>query len=67
MWNVTRDVRWTFSQNVSCLALTVQERQCFEDYFTKDESINHLINFKGACRTVAATPGMLITPKGMGA
>ena len=34
---------WTFSQNVRSLALTVWERQCFEDISPKDELIDELI------------------------
>ena len=49
----------TFSQNVSSVALTVWDRQCFEDTFTKDQSVTQLINYKGFCRTVPATPGLL--------
>ena len=32
----------TFSQNVSSLALTVWERQCFGDIFLMDDTVSHL-------------------------
>ena len=59
----------TFSQNFSCLALTVWVIPCIEDIFTKGDSLTHsltltvsvLINDKGVCRTAPATPGLLMT------
>ena len=39
-WHVTHSVMWTFSQNLSSLALAVRNRQCLEDSEQKDEWIN---------------------------
>ena len=41
------------------LALTVWERQCFEDWEEKDDSVTELINNEGVRRTAPATPGLL--------
>ena len=38
-WHMIDGVRWTFSQNVSFLALTVSEWRFVEDIFTKDDSV----------------------------
>ena len=38
----------------------VWDIQCLEDIFTKDDSVSDLIYGKGVCRTVPATPGLLI-------
>ena len=43
--------RWTFSQQVSSLALTVWEWRCFKDLEEKDDSVGFLINYQGVCRT----------------
>ena len=43
MWNVPRGGGWAFSQNVSALALTVWETQCFEDISTKDHWVHQVI------------------------
>ena len=51
----------TFFQNVSSLALTVWERQCFEEWEEKDHRVTCLINDKGVCKTAPATPGLLNT------
>ena len=42
MWHMIHDRwgKWTFSQNVSFLALTVWEWRCFEDIFAKDHWLN---------------------------
>ena len=45
---------WTFAQNLSFLALTVWDKQCFEDISTKDQLINGSVS-----RTAPATPGLL--------
>ena len=37
---------WKFSQNVGFLDLTIWERQCLEDIFTKDDLISQLITIK---------------------
>ena len=67
MWLMTYDtlhmtgwVMWTFSQNLSSLALTVWDWRCFEDLEENDESVNELFIDKGVCRTAPATPGLLI-------
>ena len=49
MWHVTWDIwrqvgGWTVSQKFSSLALTVWERQCFEDIFTKDDWASKLVS-----------------------
>ena len=67
MWHLTYDRwgRWTFSQNVSSLALTVWEWRFDEDIFTNhhdllnrsiNEWMNELINNKDVYRTAPATP-----------
>ena len=48
MWHLTHSVWWTFSQNVSSLALTVWDWQCMEDIWTKG-SIDQSINESQAC------------------
>ena len=63
MWNMTCDMRgrWTFSQNVSSLALTVSEWRFIKDIFTNDDSLSEFMNLwmndKGVC-TAPATPGV---------
>ena len=63
-WHVTHGGEWTFSLNVSSLALTVWERQCLEDSERKNQrinqSINQSMNYEGVYRTASATPGLLI-------
>ena len=49
----------TFYQNVSSLSLTVWERECFKDIFTKDDLFNKLLNDEVVCRTAQASPGLL--------
>ena len=44
MWHMTHGLGWTFSQNVSSLALTVWDFWSFEDLEEKDHSINQQIN-----------------------
>ena len=44
MWLVTRGGVWTISQNFSSLTFTILERECFEDIFTKDESLTKLVS-----------------------
>ena len=51
MWHVIRDIwhvaggrRWTFSENISSLALTVWEWRCSEDNSIKDDWLTQLIN-----------------------
>ena len=50
-----QDTWWgcTFSQNLSSLALMVWEGQCFEDIFTKDNSVTELI-----MKLVVEQPGL---------
>ena len=57
-WHMTHSVGWTFSQNLSSLALLVLDWQCLEDIWTK-ESVNESISHRGDCRTALATPGLL--------
>ena len=64
MTHVTRhmphSVGWTFSQNLSSLALAVWDWQCLEDIWTKaslNESVNELMNDRDDYRTA---PGLLI-------
>ena len=73
MWHVTSDTshltcdnwkrtcwgRWTLSQNVRSLALTIWKWWFVENIFTKDVGLNQLMNHKGVCRTAPATPGLL--------
>ena len=49
------------SLKISSPALTVWDRQCFEDSELKDDSINESISDKGVYRTAPATPGLLFT------
>ena len=58
-WQVTLSVGWTFSENFSSLPLPVWDWQCLEDIWTKG-SVSHSISDGGDCRTVPATPGLLI-------
>ena len=62
MWKVTCDMWWTFSKNVSSLALMVWEWRRFEDSEEKADSVNQSMNDKGVCRTAPATPGLLNIP-----
>ena len=62
MWHVKHDIwqmicggRWTFSQNVSFLALTVWVWRFFEDIFTKDEFLTQSLNRKCVSRKAPAT------------
>ena len=56
MWHVTRDTwhmtclgGWTFSQNLSSLALTVCDLGYYEDLEEKADSVNELINESQGC------------------
>ena len=40
MWHVTHCGGWTLSQIFSSLTLTIWERQCVEDIFTKEHSVS---------------------------
>ena len=57
---ITYSVGWTFSQNVSSLALLVWDWHCLEDIWTKG-SVIELINWWSGydCRTAPGTPGLL--------
>ena len=44
MWHVTYGGGWTFSQNVSSLALAVWDRQYLEDTEQKGDRMNQLVN-----------------------
>ena len=60
MWHVTHGGGWTFSQNFSSLALTVWERQCFEDWEEKDDLAPHWINEWERClKNSPGSPGLL--------
>ena len=43
MWHMTHGVVWTFSQNFSCLALTVWDLWCCEYLEEKDRSVDQLL------------------------
>ena len=64
MWHMTHGVVWTFSQNFSCLALTVWDLWCCEYLEEKADTLNQWINEsmngEAVCRTAPATPGLLI-------
>ena len=68
MWHVTRLGGWTFSQNVSSLALTVCDLWYYEDLEEKTHGLNQLINEsvndEAVYRTAPATPGMLKRVRG---
>ena len=51
MWHVTHDSgrMWTFSQNVSFIALTVWEWRCSEDIFTNHQSAKYSVNQLQEC------------------
>ena len=51
MWNVTHGGGWTFSQYFTSLALTVWEKECFDDWEEKNESIGQWMSDGGVCRT----------------
>ena len=62
MWHVTCDMChmthrgwWTLCKNVRSLVLTVWERQCFEYFFKKDDSVTDLIS--DGCVTVSLGKG----------
>ena len=55
---------WSFSQNVSSLALRVCDSWCFEYILTNHRWLNQLINDKAVHRTAPATPGLLINGDG---
>ena len=57
---MTHVAGWTFSQNLSSLALPVWDWECLEDILTKG-SFNELINYMAVCRTAPSTPGLLIS------
>ena len=66
MWHVTRDIwhvtgggRWTFSQNVTSLALTAWEWRFVEDLKEKGKGVSDFMTYKGVCRAAPATPGLL--------
>ena len=61
MWHMTHGVVWTFSQNFSCLALTVWDLWCCEYLEEKAHWMNQWMNDEAVCRTAPATPGLLIT------
>ena len=57
MGHVTHDGGLIFSKNVSSLALTVWERQCFEDWEEKDHSLNrpyHIHHIRRMCKIFRA-------------
>ena len=58
MLHVTLGGGRTFSHNLSSLAFTVLERNCFEDWEEKGDSVNESLNDKGICRTAPATLGL---------
>ena len=51
----------TFCHNFISLTLTAWERNGFEDWEEKDDSISESMSDEGVCRTAPATPGLLIT------
>ena len=59
-WHMTGEGKWTFSQTVSSLALTVWEWRFVEDILTSHDYLNELINDEGVYRTALATLGLLI-------
>ena len=66
-WHVTRDTwhvtylgGWTFSQNFSCLALTVCDLWYYE-YLEEKGSVAESVIDEAVHRTAPATPGLLIT------
>ena len=59
MWHTTHRGPRTLCQNFRSLALTVWELWCFEDIFTKDESLSQWMSDDAVCRTAPATPGLL--------
>ena len=66
MWHMTND-SWgegTFSQNFSSLALPVWEWTCYDDIFTKADSVNQSINeWWRYLKNSPAAPGLLINLK----
>ena len=53
-WHMTLSVGWTFSKNLSSIALPFWDWQCLEDIWTKGWMIqwmNKWINDGGNCRT----------------
>ena len=58
-WHMTHIVEWTFSPNVSAVALPVWDWECLEDILTKGW-VNQWVSDGGDCRTALATPGLLI-------
>ena len=58
-WHMTHIVGWTFSQNVSSLALPVWDWQCFEYISTSHEWVSQSVNYEAVYRTAPATPGLL--------
>ena len=65
-WNVIHGGGWTFSQNLSSLALTVWDRQCLQDSEQKGHSINKLNNHQGVYKRALATLGLLNTCYNLG-
>ena len=60
MWHVTHGGGWTFSQNVSSLALMDWDLWCVEDWEEKDQLIIPM-NDEGVYRTATTSLGLLIT------
>ena len=59
MWHMTCLGGWTFSQNLSSLALTVCDLWYYGDLEEKAHWMNELINGEAVYRTAPATPGLL--------
>ena len=59
-WHVTVGGSWTFSHNVSSLALTVWVWRSCKDISTRDAWLTHNNNDKHVCRTALATLGLFI-------
>ena len=45
--------------NFKSRSLEIREWGCFDDIFTKDHSVGHLISDEAVRRTAPATPGLL--------
>ena len=61
MWYVTCYGGWTFSKNVSSLALNICDLWYFEDLEEKADWLTDSLNDEAVCRTAPATQGLLIT------
>ena len=62
-WHMTHSGGWTFSQNISFLALPVCDWQYLE-YISTNHRWVTLFNYEAAYRTAPATPGLLNIAQG---